>query len=78
MTKTKTYQTLTAGDVRKEGDECRKAAYAIPQEVGAWYTRMGRSPRQWKAPASPWLPVNLLSHPILASDLIHLEFRRPI
>lgn len=63
-------QILKAGDVRQEGDEVRRivADYSNligPEDDYRYFQR------------DAWLPVRLLSHPILPADLIVSEFRRP-
>lgn len=61
------YIELKAGDIRKLNDEVR------PKEGFDTDFKDGRI-----IPAHPdWRGVNLIGHRILASDLIHLEFRRP-
>lgn len=64
-----TYKPLKAGDVRRDGDESRskhKVGWDCPVVTHA------------KDRVAEWRPASLLSQPILPSDLIHLEFRRPV
>lgn len=63
------YQPLKAGDVRQRGDEVAQRTL----ETGCYYMTP-------KAPSGirAFTPVNLIGHPILVADLVHLEFRRPV
>lgn len=70
------YIALKENDVRQEGDEQKE------REIrGSSYFGFTGYPSKWqelKAQTSNWRAVALLGHRILASDLVHLEFRRPI
>lgn len=70
LTKTK-YETLRAGDVRTLGDEQREFDITRNHVPGTSHTTTKLRP--WK-----WHEVALLGHVILASDLMHIEFRRPV
>ena len=61
-----TYLKLKVGDVRKAGDEQR--AFGL----GGYY-----KPRNFYDALTDWTPTRLVGHIILASDLMHLEYRRP-
>jgi hypothetical protein len=76
--------TLHAGDVRQKGDEYRhvdnndRGFDCRGQLYGHYKWRpltMLRKPRE--AMPGPWRPVRLVGHPILQSDLMVHEFRRP-
>jgi hypothetical protein len=77
------YKTLKAGDERREGDEARisKLEHAATG-VLAWTSkerrRYGANPVSHYDDPGEWEPVQLLGHPILASDLMAAEFRRPL
>lgn len=59
---------LKAGDIRKDGDKQR--------ETRGWGWHNGVGNTRYPHPPGPWTEVSLVGHPILASDLMHLEFRR--
>ena len=64
-------KTLKAGDIRKRGDQWR-----------TWRERGSMaSANDWSDKVivyTPWSVVStLIGEPILQSDLMHLEFRRP-
>lgn len=61
------YKKLTVGDVRQEGDEQASRLF-----TGGVHMRPDR-----KDDLGMWKQTQLVGHPILASDLIHLELRRP-
>lgn len=64
------YTQLKAGDVRQKGDEVATRNFTN--------TPGNKLQRDSKPTLTPFLPVHLVSYPILASDLVHLEFRRPL
>lgn len=64
------YQILKPGDVRQKGDEVR-----CLQPANETYSRK-KQPQEDRY--ALWRPASLLGHPILASDLVHLELRRPV
>jgi hypothetical protein len=68
-------KTLQAGDIVKQTDESRRTRLLL----GDSYTCC-RSPITHKTREDSWGPVSqhLVGNPILSSDLMHLEFRRPI
>lgn len=57
-------KTLKAGDIRKDGDEQSEKDYE--------YKKNERPPQR------AWVQADHIGWPILASDLMHLEFRRPV
>jgi len=60
-----TYKSLTVGDIRQKGDEQRSPGVPKLKPYSEDYA------------ADPeWHPTCLVGHPILASDLMHLEYRR--
>ncbi len=59
------YVTIYNGFIRELGDEVRTKT--IPAN-GCYEEK----------PASQWAMVSLVGHEILRSDLIHLDFRRPV
>lgn len=64
-------KTLKAGDIRKEGDQFRSW-----RERGAMAYHGDHSDKE--CVYTPWAIVDtLIGEPILQSDLMHLEFRRP-
>lgn len=65
------YKTLTLGDIRQAGDEKR----VLQIEGGPYAIIAGRTHTRT---VSLWMKADLLGQPILASDLMHLEFRRPV
>lgn len=68
------YKSLTLGDIRQPGDEVRSKVKVAPPEPlsHAKY-------HNHKADLAAYFrPTNLLGQPILASDFMHLEFRRPV
>jgi hypothetical protein len=73
------YQKLQAGDTRQKGDEVRGHGGRIHVCHGL-LARSGQKdvlpPYPKPKPDKSWEPVQLLGHAILASDLMHAEFRR--
>jgi len=63
-----TYRQLTAGDIRQKGDEVQRTV------KGGGYDVMGDR----YSDSKDWLPVRLLGHAILPTDLISSTFRRPV
>lgn len=63
-----TYQPLTVGDIRQEGDQYRHTV-PNPDKQGIW-NRLDET--------NQWRPSSLIGHTILSADLIAGEFRRPI
>ena len=63
-------KTLKAGDVRQEGDQVRS------KDVRIGFLGGGSTSTSILTPGS-WKDVNLIGWPILFSDLMHAEFRRP-
>lgn len=57
------YKTLKVGDVRQQGDEVKALC------VGIWSGHWIKD---------GWRPVTLVGWPILPSDLVNAEFRRPV
>lgn len=70
-----TYITLKVGDVRQREDQQRM----IDTGRGKW-SQPSRSHYQTHTELQPgaWGPTSLPGHPVLPSDLCHLEFRRPV
>lgn len=66
------YKSLTLGDIRQPGDEVRSTNKLSPPGNLAKYHNYEADLR------GAFRPTNLLGQPILASDLMHLEFRRPV
>lgn len=66
----KLYQPLKAGDVRQLGDE--QATKRFNKSNGGYMAKGA------KTELDRFRSVDLVGHPILAADLIHLEFRRPV
>lgn len=71
---------LKAGDIRQDGDEQRVSERG---RVGGFHQNTGwmksgcrETPAKMLGPG-PWVQADHVGHPILASDLMHLEFRRP-
>lgn len=60
------YTQLKAGDVRKPGDETTRK------------NGTERGPMVNELDPGIWMPVKLLGHRILSSDLIASSFRRPL
>jgi hypothetical protein len=63
------YKTLKAGDVRQKGDEVRRI-FRLNNEIYCPNDEM-------ELTYGPWMKSTLFQ-PILQSDLMHLEFRRPL
>jgi hypothetical protein len=64
-------KTLKVGDIRQKGDEVRHTHK--PDEKHRWTSNFtGDGPQLYD-----WNPVLLVGHPILSSDLMIAEFRRP-
>lgn len=76
-TSTLDYTTLRPGDTYQKGDEYRTAGYDIGATIGLTYSQFSR---RHKSPPGDWCPVapGLYGQPILASDLMHRELRRPV
>jgi len=67
------YKTLVAGDTRTEGDEWRVLDQGpIKNEYVNGQPNHSRGPSEWRKCHM------MLGYVILASDLMHLEFRRPV
>jgi hypothetical protein len=62
----KYYINIYSGWIREEGDEVRHIYVRYWLDDGPDYG------------PGPWEPVKLIGWPILRSDLMHLEFRRPV
>lgn len=69
MTTTETYQILDHNYTRQAGDQWRVKPF-----------RTGRNVNEGDLNNPPWQDVrpSMFGHKILQSDLIHLEFRRPV
>lgn len=65
------YKKLKAGVVRTIGDEQRRVSPHEPPHYGERY--MQKHSHEFR-----FRPVDLLGHPIIKPDLMHLEFRRPV
>jgi hypothetical protein len=80
------YKILKAGDERREGDEVRhvdKSKSRLPCIGLLACNRLGYECRivldkPHSVTPGMWEPVQLLGHPILISDLLIAEFRRPL
>lgn len=72
MKNEKQYIKLTAGVVRREGDEQRDFRHD-GSSIRCWWPFRSNNilPNEWKS-------VALVDHRILAADLCHLEFRRSL
>ena len=67
------YQELKAGDIRQKGDEWQHSDGGPKANV---YKTTAHNPTRGP---SKWLPVtSIFEQAILASDLVHLNFRRPV
>lgn len=67
MKKPQQYKTLGLGEVREKGDQSR-----VTKPV------TGPNIIHPSDEVAEWRPSTLLGHAILASDLMHLEFRRAV
>lgn len=77
-------KTLKAGDIRKKGDEVRRSDISESERMAV---REGREKnklkeKRFQRPDSEfhgfeWHKTELIGLPILPSDMMHLEFRRP-
>lgn len=68
-----THRPLTAGDIRQKGDEWQHSNGGPKANV--YKTTAHNSTRG----PSKWSPVtSIFEQAILASDLVHLNFRRPV
>jgi hypothetical protein len=83
------YQTLKAGDERRKGDEVRRVDVSkrgIPcKGLLRGYSTFVANPaylsideKQHEPILGSWKLVQLVGHEIFASDLMILEFRRPV
>lgn len=73
---------LKVGDIRQDGDEQRAKPFSSfrAMSAGGYDHNDNYCAPEIKEFGSPvcssWDQVSLVGHPILASDLMHLEFRR--
>lgn len=63
------YQTLAAGDVRQEGDQFRAKPFQTGRDVNSGHLNN---------PQFVNVAPGMFGKEILQSDMIHLEFRRPL
>jgi hypothetical protein len=64
------YKHLKPGDIRQVGDEQRQSDLGDYHPCHRVGTPRPNRPGEWRS-------VPLIGHAILASDLMHLNFRRP-
>ncbi len=76
-------KTFTVGVIREKGDEVRRKGYSNEereQMKEAHKKNLERPANQRRHESEfhgfDWSPTQLIGEPIMASDLMHLEFRR--